>query len=340
MFQETILELKNNQEKITEKPKAAEDLKGAKKQSLNDLPGVGAATAEKLELAGYRDLMSVAVATLGELVEATGVSEAVARKMVNAARDSMKMGFETGTEVLKKREIVSKISTGSENFDKLMDGGFETGAITECFGEFGCGKTQIGHILAVNILRDDPDAVAVYIDTENTFRPERIKQLAEGAGINPDDALNRIMVARAYNSDHQMLLAEKVESLITEQQKKVKLVVVDSLTSHFRAEFIGRGTLAERQQKLNRHMHALSKLACSQNICVYVTNQVMAKPDQFFGDPTTAIGGHVVAHASTFRIYLRKGKKGSRVAKLIDAPNLEDGEALFEVTTPGLRDIS
>ena len=146
------------------------------------------------------------------------------------------------------------------------------------------------------------------------------------------------MVARAFNSDHQMLLAEKTESLITEQKKNVKLVVIDSLTAHFRAEFVGRGTLAERQQKLNRHMHTLSKLAGSHNLCVYVTNQVMAKPDQFFGDPTQAIGGHVVAHASTFRIYLRKGKKGTRVAKLIDAPNLADGECVFEVIEEGLRD--
>ncbi len=310
-----------------------------KKLSLTDLPGVGAATAEKLESAGYHDMMSLAVANIGELVEAAGVSDAVARKMINAARDSMKMGFETGTDVLRRRQFVGKISTGSANFDVLMGGGFETGAITECFGEFGCGKTQIGHLLAVNTLKEDPEACAVYIDTENTFRPERITQLAIGAGVDPEDILSRMMVARAYNSDHQMLLTEKVDSLITEQGKKVRLVVVDSLTSHFRAEFIGRGTLAERQQKLNRHMHALAKVASSHNICVYVTNQVMAKPDQFFGDPTTAIGGHVVAHASTFRLYLRKGKKGTRVAKLIDAPNLPDGEVCFEVMEGGIRDV-
>lgn len=310
------------------------------KLTVQDLPGVGAATAEKLEQAGYRDLMSVAVATLGELIEVTGITESVARKMVNAARDSMKMGFETGTEVLLKRKLVQKISTGSKGFDAMMDGGFETGAITECFGEFGSGKTQIGHLLAVTVLKSDPQAYAVYIDTENTFRPERITQFALGIGLDPQDALSRIMVARAYNSDHQMLLTEKVDTLITEQGKKVRLVVVDSLTSHFRAEFIGRGTLAERQQKLNRHMHALSKVANSNNICVYVTNQVMAKPDQFFGDPTQAIGGHVVAHASTFRIYLRKGKKGTRVAKLIDAPNLADAECAFEVMEGGLKDIA
>ncbi len=310
------------------------------KLTIKDLPGVGAATAEKLESAGYKDLMSIAVATLGEIVETTGMSEAVARKMINAARDSMKMGFESGTEILRKRQLVTKISTGSSGFNALVGGGFESGAITECFGEFGSGKTQIGHMVAVNTLASDPEATVVYIDTENTFRPERIKQFAKGVNLDPDEALARILVAKAYNSDHQMLLSEKVESLITEQGKKVTLIVVDSLTSHFRAEFIGRGTLAERQQKLNRHMHQLSKLASTHNICVYVTNQVMARPDQFFGDPTASIGGHVVGHASTFRIYLRKGKKGTRVAKLIDAPNMPDGEVCFEVLETGLRDVN
>lgn len=329
----------NTKELNRDSAKEAKELK-MEKLSIQDLPGVGAATAEKLESAGFRDLMSIAVATLGELVEASGMSEAVARKMINAARESMRMGFETGTEVLKKRLKVIKISTGSKNFDEMMAGGFESGAITECFGEFGSGKTQLSHILSVNSLKEDPENYVVFIDTENTFRPERIQQLSLGVGLDSADALSRIMVARAYNSDHQMLLAEKAESIITEQGKKVKLVIVDSLTSHFRAEFIGRGTLAERQQKLNRHMHTLAKLASSYNLCVYVTNQVMARPDQFFGDPTQSIGGHIVAHASTYRIYLRKGKKGSRVAKLIDAPALPDGESCFEVTEAGLRDVN
>ncbi len=323
-------------------PKQNEPSKVLKMEKLTlvDLPGVGAATAEKLESAGYHDLMSVAVSSIGELIEVTGVSEAVARKMINAARDSMKMGFETGMDVLRKRESVIKLSTGSASFDALMGGGFESGAITECFGEFGSGKTQLGHLLTVNTLKEDSTATVVYIDTENTFRPERIKQFADAAGMDTEDVLSRIMVARAYNSDHQMLLTEKIEDLISKQGKNVKLLVVDSLTAHFRAEFIGRGTLAERQQKLNRHMHALAKVASSYNVCVYVTNQVMAKPDQFFGDPTTSIGGHIVAHASTFRIYLRKGKKGTRVAKLIDAPNLPDGECCFEVLEGGIQDAN
>ena len=306
---------------------------------VTSLPGVGAATAEKLQSAGFHDMLAIAVASPGKLVDATGVSEAVARKIINAARDSMKMGFETGMDVLKKRQLVIKLDTGCPQINELLGGGVETGAITECFGEFGSGKTQIGHVLVAQTLAMDPEASVVFIDTENTFRPERIKQLVEPLGLNYEESLARIMVARAYNSDHQMLLAEKVESLISEQGKKIKLLVVDSLTAHFRAEFIGRGTLSERQQKLNRHMHTLGKLSSSHNVCVFVTNQVMSKPDSFFGDPTAAIGGHIVAHASTFRIYLRKGRKGSRVAKLIDSPNLPEGEAAFMVTEAGLIDF-
>ncbi|MGM5487362.1 MAG: DNA repair and recombination protein RadA [Nanobdellota archaeon] len=306
--------------------------------SIEDLPGVGAATADKLREAGYQNLMSIAVSSPGEMMDAAGITESASRKMINAARNSLDMGFESGEDILNRRATIKKISTGSEALNELLGGGLETGAITECFGEFGSGKTQIGHMLAVRCQVDDPECVAVYIDTENTFRPERIIQLAEGAGLEPERVLKNIKVARAYNSDHQILLAEKAEDLITKENLKVKALIVDSLTAHFRAEFVGRGTLAERQQKLNRHMHQLLKIADTYNACVYVTNQVMAKPDMFFGDPTQAIGGHVVAHASTFRIYLRKGKKGSRVAKLIDAPNLADGECTFRVEEHGFKE--
>ena len=306
--------------------------------SVTDLPGVGAATADKLSAAGFDNLMSIAVATPGQLVNASGVSESVGRKIIQAARESLDMGFQSGTDLLEKRKSVVKVSTGSSNFDNMLGGGgFETGAITECFGNYGSSKTQIAHTLCVNLQKSNPDAVAVFIDTENTFRPERIVQFAAGIDLDPQKVLSNIKVARAFNSDHQMLLAEKVEGLI-KQGLNVKLIVVDSLTAHFRAEFVGRGTLADRQQKLNKHMHVLAKLADMHNLCVYVTNQVMSKPDQFFGDPTEAIGGNIVGHNSTFRIYLRRGKKGTRVAKLVDSPNLPDSECVFIVTENALID--
>ncbi|MFT4312649.1 MAG: DNA repair and recombination protein RadA [Candidatus Woesearchaeota archaeon] len=324
----------------TTMPKKKQEVVEEKKFELYDIPGVGATTAEKLKEAGFDSPISIAVSTPGEVVEATGMSESASRKIIQYCRNNLDMGFEGGDSVFERRQSVQKISVGNASFDALLGGGFETGSIVECFGEFGSSKTQIGHVLCVQTLKDDPDAYAVYVDTEKTFRPERIIQLAEGVGADPQDILRRIKVAKAYNSDHQMLLVEKVEELVTKQKLKVKLLVVDSLTSHFRAEFVGRGTLAGRQQKLNKHMHMMSKLADLHNLCVYVTNQVMSKPDQFFGDPTAAIGGHIVAHASTFRLYLRKGKKGCRVAKLIDSPNLPDGECAFMVTEGGLKEAA
>ncbi|MEM2115803.1 MAG: DNA repair and recombination protein RadA [Candidatus Woesearchaeota archaeon] len=306
--------------------------------TIYDLPGVGPATAEKLESAGFTDVLSIAVASPSELAEITGLSVAAARKIIQFARDQFNMTFLRGDEVLKQRENVIRITTGCKALDDLLGGGFETGAITEAYGEFGSGKTQIGLTLAVRTIVLEPDAKVVYIDTESTFRPERVIQIAESQKIDPNKILQNIFVARAFNSDHQMLLAEKVEDLIKKESQKVRTIIVDSLTAHFRAEFVGRGTLAERQQKLNKHMHQLLKLAQVYNICVYVTNQVMAKPDVFFGDPTAAIGGNIVAHTSTYRIYLRKGKAGSRVARMIDSPSLPESEAVFYITSTGVSD--
>ena len=178
---------------------------------------------------------------------------------------------------------------------------------------------------------------AVFIDTEGTFRPARVKQIVEALGANADKALKNIFVARAFNSDHQMLLLEKVTEMI-KNGEPIKILIIDSLTAHFRAEFAGRGQLADRQQKLNRYLHDLMKLAETYNIAVYVTNQVMANPAQMFGDPTTPIGGNIVGHASTYRLYLRRGKQGSRVAKLIDSPNLPENEIVYYVNAGGVSD--
>ena len=336
---ENVQELE--QPAVEETAKQAEEKK--EELTLSDLPGVGPATVEKLESVGYNDLMAVAVATPGEIIDATGMTESSAKKVIAAARNSLDMGFESGDDLLKRRSNVIKITTGSKSFNEVIGGGFETAGITECFGEYGSGKSQVAHQLAVTVQlpvdKGGADGVAVFIDTENTFRPERIEQIAKAQGLDPKEVLKNIKVARAYNSDHQMLLAEKVEDLIKKQGLNVKLVIVDSLTAHFRAEFVGRGTLADRQQKLNKHMHVLAKIADMHNVCVYVTNQVMAKPDQFFGDPTAAIGGHIVGHNSQTRVYLRKGKKGSRVAKLVDSPSLPDSECMFYLTTEGLKDV-
>ena len=312
-----------------------------KEVKLTDLPGIGPTIASKLESAGYCDVMSIAVMAPSELSSIADISEAAARKAIAAARKVLQLGFEDAASYAEKRKEILRITTGSKNLDALIGGGVETKAITEAFGAYGSGKTQIAHCLAVNVQlpieRGGANGKAVYIDTEGTFRPERIKQIAAGVGLDPEKALKNIFVARAFNSEHQMLLVDKVRDLLNKGEP-IKLLIVDSLTAHFRAEFTGRGQLADRQQRINRHMHNLMRLAETYNIAVYVTNQVMARPDVLFGDPTQAIGGNIVGHASTYRIYLRKGKKDSRVAKLIDSPNLPDAETVFFITRHGLSD--
>jgi len=313
----------------------------SKEYQLKDLPGVGSTIAKKLEDAGFNDLMAIAVMPPAELGQAIDASEGVARKIIAAARKFLNLDIDTALTYEKRRKEIIKITTNSKNFDNLLGGGIETKAITEAFGAFGCGKTQLGHQLSINaqlpLEEGGANGKVIYIDTEGTFRPERIKQMAIAKGLDPEKALANIFVARAFNSDHQILLLEKIREMLGEGES-IKLVIVDSLTSHFRAEYVGRGTLADRQQKLNKYLHTLMRLAEQYNLAVYVTNQVMADPAMMFGDPTRAIGGHIVGHASTYRLYLRRGRQNSRVVKLIDSPNLPDNETVFFITPYGLSD--
>lgn len=318
----------------------------AKKISLEDLPGVGSATAEKLREAGFSSIESIAVASPAELASIADVGEATAVKIINASRQHAEIGgFETGDVVLERRKQVGKLTTGSAALDALLGGGIETQAITETYGEYASGKTQIAHQLAVNVQlpkeKGGLEGSAIMIDTENTFRPERITQMAESAELAPNEVLKNIHVARAYNSNHQILLVSSASELaeqLKDTDRPVQLFIVDSLTAHFRAEYVGRGTLADRQQKLNRHLHDLMRFADINNAVIMVTNQVLAKPDAFFGDPTRPIGGHILGHTATFRIYLRKSKGEKRIARLVDSPCLPEGEAVFSVTTEGIMD--
>ena len=309
-----------------------------KLDKVSELPGIGPKSAQSLVEAGYEDFMSIAASSAGDLSADCDIGEATAQKIISAARDKLDMGFKSGSEVMKKREEVGKITTGSESFDELLGGGVETQAITEAHGAFGSGKSQVAMALAVNVQLPKKDGglngKCVFIDTEGTFRPERVKQMAEAKELDSKKVLKNIFVARAYNSDHQVVLAEKAKEVIKE--KGVKLVVVDSITGLFRSDYTGRGELARRQQKLNRHIHTLQKLSDVHNVAIFITNQVMSKPDIMFGDPTQAIGGHILAHASTFRLYLRKSKADKRICRLIDSPSLPEGEAVFKITEEGV----
>jgi len=308
---------------------------------IEDLPGVGSSTAEKLRELGFHTVESLAMATIRELIQA-GIGEKKASQIINAARASSSLSFIRADELITKRQNILKLTTGSKKLDALLGGGIETQAITEFYGEYGSGKSQIAHQLCVNVQlpveEGGLDGGALYIDTENTFRVERITQMARHMGLDPEDVLKHIILAEAYTSDHQMFLLENSDKVIKENN--IKLIIIDSLTAHFRSEYIGRESLAERQQKLNQHMHKLIRLARAFNAVAFVTNQVMASPDVFFGNSVRPIGGHIVAHTSHTRIYLRKAGRGPiRIARLVSSPYLPEGECVFKITENGIEDV-
>ncbi|MBI2006890.1 MAG: DNA repair and recombination protein RadA, partial [Nitrosopumilales archaeon] len=201
------------------------------------------------------------------------------------------------------------------------------------------GKTQFCHTMCVNVQKPKEqggqEGGVLYIDTENTFRPERIVSIAKANGMDPEKVLDRIIVARAYNSAHQILILEEAGPIIKEHN--VKLIVADSAAGLFRAEYLGRGTLSERQQRLNKFVHLLVRTAETYNCAAIATNQVMSSPDVFFGDPTRPIGGNIVAHTSTYRVYFKKsGKK--RIARMVDSPHHPEQEVIFMLTEAGISD--
>ncbi|GAA0725398.1 DNA repair and recombination protein RadA [Halorubrum trapanicum] len=336
---------------------------------LEDLPGVGPATADKLVDNGFESYQSIAVASPGEMSNTADIGESSASDIINAAREAADVGgFETGATVLERRQEIGKLSWQIDEVDDLLGGGIETQSITEVYGEFGSGKSQVTHQMAVNVQLSKEngglEGGCIFVDSEDTFRPERIDDMVRGLddeilademerreieGTPSDEEaledlvdafLDQIHVAKAFNSNHQILLAEKAKELAGEHEETewpIRIVCVDSLTAHFRAEYVGRGELAERQQKLNKHLHDLMRLGDLYNTAILVTNQVASNPDSYFGDPTQAIGGNILGHASTFRIYLRKSKGDKRIVRLVDAPNLADGEAVMRVQNEGLK---
>ena len=312
---------------------------------LDNLSGVGPVTTKKLSDAGIHNIMDLIVRGPVELSEITGMDKDTAGNIVEKARVALVEGgmiskdFVSAAEIYKRRQEIGKITTGTECLDLLLDGGLETQALTEVYGEFGSGKTQFCHTMCVTVQKPKEegglDGTVLYIDTENTFRPERIVSIAKAFGMDPEKALDKIIVARAYYSAHQQLILEEASQLIRENN--VKLLVVDSAVGLFRSEYLGRGTLSVRQQRLNKFVHLLVRIAETYNCAALATNQVMASPDVFFGDPTRPIGGNVVAHTSTYRIYFKKsGKK--RIARMVDSPHHPEQEVIFALGEAGVID--
>lgn len=333
--------LQEDTQEASANPKEA-SVEKRKYEFIEDVPGVGPATAEKLREMGFHTVEALATATVRELTQA-GVSEKQSARVLAEARGSLALNFVRADELIKMRQNVRRLSTNSIQIDELLGGGLETQTITEFYGEYGVGKSILCHQLAVNVQLPEEkgglNGAALYIDTENTFRTEWVIRMAEAAGMDPTQTAKNIIYSEAFNSDHQVLLLEKADKVI--QENNVKLIILDSLTSHFRSEYLGREMLAERQQKLNSHLHRLVRLARAFNACAVVTNQVMSKPDQFFAMAVEAVGGHIVAHTSHTRVFIRRTASGPvRICRLISSPYLPEGERIFKITEEGIKDIA
>jgi DNA repair protein RadA len=316
----------------------------SEKFTVDNIPGVGPAMAAKLRKAGFYTFESLAIISVNELSEYAEIGERTASRIIELARRQLDLQFQTADQVLETRNKILKITTGSESFDHLLGGGVEARSITELFGEFRSGKTQVCLQLALTTALPEDDggvgASVLYIDTEGTFRPERIIQMAQRYDISEAECkelLKKIIVGRAHNTDHQIALVAEAGQLIP--SKNIKLLIVDSLTSHFRSEYVGRSTLVDRQQKLNKHIHQLLRLSEIYDMAIVVTNQVAAKIDNLVGGSIAPIGGHIVAHSCTTRVYLRKSKADRRIARIIDSPHLPENETVFLVTKGGIQDI-
>ncbi|KAI0437824.1 DNA repair protein rhp51 [Xylaria telfairii] len=313
--------------------------------ALEGLAGLTKRDCQLLMDGGYQTVESVAYAPKRMLEQVKGISEQKVTKILAEASKIVPLGFTTATEMHQRRSELISITTGSKNLDTLLAGGIETGSVTELFGEFRTGKSQICHTLAVTCQlpfdMGGGEGKCLYIDTEGTFRPVRLLAVANRYGLNGEEVLDNVAYARAYNSDHQLQLLTQAASMMCET--RFSLLIVDSATSLYRTDFLGRGELSSRQTHLAKFMRSLQRLADEFGIAVVITNQVVAQVDggpsaMFNPDPKKPIGGNIIAHASTTRISLKKGRAETRIAKIYDSPCLPESDCLFAINEDGIGD--
>nr|CAG4645640.1 EOG090X0906 [Lynceus sp. MCZ IZ 141354] len=305
--------------------------------------GIPSADVKKLEDAGFHTVESLMYTPRKMLLAIKGISEAKVDKILAEASKLVPMGFTTASEFHTKRAETLYVTTGSKELDKLLGGGIETGSITEMFGEFRTGKTQLCHTLAVTcqlpVDHGGCEGKCLYIDTEGTFRPERLLATAERYGLAGAEVMDNVAYARAYNSDHQTQLLVQASAMMAES--RYALMIIDSATALYRTDYAGRGELGARQMHLARFLRMLLRLADEFGVAVVITNQVVAQVDGgavFNPDPKKPIGGNIMAHASTTRLYLRKGRGDTRICKVYDSPCLPESEAMFAILPDGIGD--
>lgn len=298
----------------------------------------------KLQEAGYYTVEAIAYATRKQLVLVKGITEAKVDKLTAACEHLLKLGFVNSKVVLNERKRLVKLTSGSKELDKLLGGGFESGSLTEIFGEFRTGKTQLCHTLCVTCQLSKECGggcgKALFIDTEGTFRPEKLEPIAERFGLDPETVISNVAYARAYSSDHQNKLLYQVCGLMA--QDTYALLIVDSATALYRTDYSGRGELSARQMSLAKFLRNLQKIADEHKVVVVLTNQVVAKVDGTSfggGNDKIPIGGHIMAHACQTRLSLKKMKGETRQCKIYDSPSLPEGTCEFSITNEGISDV-
>ncbi|KIY51260.1 meiotic recombination protein dmc1, partial [Fistulina hepatica ATCC 64428] len=321
--------------------------------------GINVQDILKLKAAAINTVSGVNMTTRRHMLKIKGMSEAKVEKIKEAAHKILGSSFATGVEVQDRRKRVNIISTGSKCVDAILGGGLTSQSISEVYGEYRTGKTQLAHTMSV-VAQLPPDlggaagkvpliVVDIYLYVLGTFRPDRIKSIADRFGVDGNMALENILYARAFNSEHQMELINEC-SLRFAEDKDFRLLIVDSIMALFRVDYSGRGELSERQQKLtnriylcNQMLSKLTKLSEEFNISILLTNQVQSDPGATMtfvaGGALKPIGGHILSHASATRLYLRKGRGDERVAKLVDSPDRPESEASYKLDEGGWSDV-
>jgi DNA repair protein RadA len=314
--------------------------------SIDKLKDISFSTVALLKKSGFFSVKDLIVSGPLEVSTLAGIDIDESFMIFNQALSTLEdigiieKPFVPATSLYYKRKNIGKITTGSKNFDYLLGGGIETKSITEVCGEYGTGKTQLCHTACVTVQQDYSygglKGNALYVDTENTFRPERIESISMGRNLNSFKILDNIIVAKAYNSSHHELILSEAGKII--DSHNIKLMIVDSIISLYRSEYIGLSTLPERQQRLNKLVHIIMRIAETFEIAVLLTNQVQSTPDSIFGGNSfKAAGGNIMAHSSTYRIFLRKSGR-NRIARMVDSPYHPESEIVFTIADDGISD--
>ena len=304
--------------------------------------GISSADIKKLVDAGFNSLESIAYTAKKNIAAIRGLTDQKVEKIDKAIFEILKLGIHPCSKALEERKRILRITSGSKQLDDLLGGGFESNSITELFGEFRTGKTQICHTLCVTCQlprsSGGGEGKAIYIDTEGTFRPEKLAPIAERFGLDEKEVIENVFYARAYNSDHQNRLLLQVCGLMCEH--KFSLLIVDSATALYRTDYTGRGELSSRQMSLAKFLRNLQKIADEHKVVVVITNQVVATVDgnSFAGNDKKPIGGHIMAHACQTRLYLRKSQRNNRICKIYDSPSLPESETTYSITDKGIDD--